>query len=70
METIEVVVGADDFSAWIMTVRSWLDARGLEPCRFNYNNAQERVVVHVDFRMRGEARAFATQFAGRLCTNA
>ena len=53
-----------DFSAQMSSMRSWLDARGCSPSKFDYDSTGETVIVKVEFSKDGEAEAFKQRFDG------
>ena len=53
-----------DFSAQMSSMRSWLDARGCSPSKFDYDSTGETVIVKVEFGEDREAEAFKERFDG------
>jgi hypothetical protein len=49
-------------------MREWFDEQRIEPSRFVYDSADERVVMYIDFKLAAAAQAFAKRFVGRAPT--
>jgi hypothetical protein len=50
----------------LMQMRAWLDHQGLEPVNFFYDVTPQGRCVRLDFRIEGEAAAFAQGFDGEF----
>jgi hypothetical protein len=66
MSTVEMHLAARDLSAAMAEMRIWLDQRRFEPAGFQCREADDGVVVRVDFSIATEAEAFAGRFRGRV----
>ena len=65
MRTVIVRMPSEgDFSAQMSSMRSWLDARGCSPSKFDYDSTGETVIVKVEFGEDREAEAFKERFDG------
>ena len=64
--SVEVGCSADDLATVMSKMREWLDARRIEPDTFRDAVAGESVTFLVQFKVEGEAVAFARAFSGQL----
>ena len=67
MRTVAVRLLDANFAQQMALMRDWLDRQCSEPTRFIYNQANNEVVVSVEFADEGDAEAFATRFDGKSC---
>jgi hypothetical protein len=67
MRTVAVRLVDADFVQQMTLMRDWLDRRCSEPTRFIYDQANDEVVVSVEFPNEGDAEAFAIRFDGKSC---
>jgi hypothetical protein len=65
MRTVTVRLPAGEFSAMMTTMREWLDRNSYEPTRFKYDQAEDAVVVSIDFPTDAAAAAFASRFVAQ-----
>jgi hypothetical protein len=68
MRAVAVRVADADFAQHMALMREWLDSHCFEPTRFIYDQANDEVVVSVEFPNEGDAEAFAIRFDGMSCT--
>jgi hypothetical protein len=68
MRTVEMDLRAGELSAAMAEMRIWLDERRFEPSAFCCRRDGAGVLVRVDFKVTGEAEAFANRFSGRIDT--
>jgi len=66
MHTVEIRVPRRELSERMAMMRMWLDERRFEPSTFNCRDAEEDVLVRIEFKVASEAKAFAAHFNGRL----
>ena len=66
MRTVEVNLTSDQLSDAMAEMRLWLDERRFEPSVFSCRDVGACVLVRVDFKVAGEAAAFADRFSGRV----
>jgi hypothetical protein len=68
MKSVEVHLSARDLSKCLVSMREWLDRRGVEPSVFTYNcdRGGAEVVVHVSFKFEREAVEFAEELGGAV----
>ena len=64
MRTVAIRLVNADFAQQMALMRDWLDRQCSEPTRFIYEQANDEVVVSVEFPNEGDAEAFAI-FAAR-----
>ena len=69
MRTVAVRLVDADFAQQMALMRDWLDHQCSEPTRFIYDQANDEVVVSVEFPNEGDAEAFAIRFDGKSCTS-
>jgi hypothetical protein len=62
MRTVAIRVVDADFAQQMALMRDWLDRQCSEPRRFIYKQANDEVVVSVEFPNEGDADAFAIRF--------
>jgi hypothetical protein len=62
MRTVAIRVVDADFAQQMALMRDWLDRQCSEPTRFIYKQANDEVVVSVEFPNEGDAEAFAIRF--------
>lgn len=70
MRTVEINLQSSELSAAMAEMRMWLDEHGFEPSSFCCGEDEAGVLVRVDFKVAGEAEAFAGRFNGRLAEGA
>ena len=63
--SVDVRRGTQDLASLMLKMREWLDTQRFEPDTFRHTTDREGVTVHVQFKIEGEANAFARVFAGR-----
>jgi hypothetical protein len=68
MRTVEMDLRGGDLSAAMAEMRMWLDEHRFEPSAFCCRRDGAGVLVRVDFKVSGEAEAFADRFSGRIDT--
>jgi hypothetical protein len=68
MRTVEVRLQPNELSGLMAAMRIWLDERRFEPSSFSCRECGGGVLVRVDFKLAGEAEAFARRFGGRVDT--
>jgi hypothetical protein len=66
MRTVEIRVPRSELSGRMAMMRMWLDEHRFEPSTFNCRDAEEGVLVRIEFKVASEAGAFAARFDGRL----
>jgi hypothetical protein len=66
MYIVEVRRGGDDLASPMNQMRTWLDAKRIEPVVFQLSIIPGGTVFRVEFRSAGEATAFARALAGRV----
>jgi len=62
MRTVAIRLVDADFAQQMALMRDWLDRQCSEPTRFIYKQANNEVVVAVEFPNEGDAEAFAIRF--------
>ena len=67
MRTVAVQLVDADFAQQMALMRDWLDHQCSEPTRYIYDQANDEVVVSVEFPNGGDAEAFAIRFDGKSC---
>jgi hypothetical protein len=55
-----------ELSRMMAAMRVWLDEQRFEPSGFSCRDSGADVLVRVDFKVTGEADAFAQHFGGRV----
>ncbi len=66
MDMVIVRMAEIDVPNRMQDMRIWLDAHRYEPSMFKLQTSEPDRVVEINFRVRGEAEAFAARFSGRL----
>jgi hypothetical protein len=66
MRTVEMSLRPTDLPTIMAEMRIWLDERGFEPSAFCCRDNGSGFLVRVDFKIAGEAEAFAGRFSGRV----
>jgi hypothetical protein len=66
MRTVEMNLQSSELSGVMAEMRMWLDEHGFEPSSFCCRDGEAGVLVRVDFKIPGEADAFADRFSGRV----
>jgi hypothetical protein len=66
MRSVEMDLRSSELSGAMAEMRMWLDERRFEPSVFSCRDLDAGVLVRVDFKVVGEAEAFAHRFRGRL----
>ena len=66
MYIVEVRRGGDDLAGPMNQMRTWLDAKRVEPVVFQLSIIPGGTVFRVEFRSAREATAFARALAGRV----
>ncbi len=64
MRTVEIRLQPEGLFALMGAMRMWLDERRFEPSSFTTHDCGAQVLVRIDFKVAGEAEAFARQFGG------
>jgi hypothetical protein len=62
MRTVAIRLVDAEFAQQMALMRDWLDRQCSEPTRFIYEQANDEVVVSVEFPNEGDAEAFAIRF--------
>ena len=65
MHIVELEYSDDAAAKIVATMRKWLD-RGKAQPTIRYSLLGTTTVLHVDFELEGEARAFAQTFGGSI----
>lgn len=66
MRSVEIRVFRRDLRDRMAAMRLWLDEHRFEPSTFNCREAEDGVLIRVEFKVTAEAEAFAAHFEGRL----
>jgi len=66
MYIVEVRRGGDDLASPMNQMRTWLDAKRIEPVVFQLSIIPGGTVFRVEFRSASEATAFARALSGRV----
>ena len=66
MRTVEMNLRSNELSGAMAEMRMWLDEHGFEPSSFCCRDDKAGVLVRVEFKVTGEADAFAGRFSGRI----
>lgn len=66
MRTVEMRLQPSELSGAMAEMRVWLDEHRFEPSSFCCREEQPGVIVRVNFKVSGEAEAFASRFSGRI----
>jgi hypothetical protein len=61
---VEIRFAAENFREVISRVRGWLNCENAQPSTFRYRLSEPESVLHVDFKVEQQARAFAQAFGG------
>lgn len=64
--TVEIRLNSGNLANTMREMRMWLDHRKLAPQAFRQSACPGGLALHVEFRGRGEAAAFADFFGGRI----
>ena len=64
--SVEVRCGAEELADIMSRMRQWLDTERFEPDVFRHTIEGESVTIRVQFKVEGEAIAFASTFGGQL----
>lgn len=62
MRTVVVRVADGDLSGDLAQMREWLTRHGYDPARFVYDQAEDALVISIEFPDDQQAEAFATRF--------
>jgi hypothetical protein len=65
MYAVDIDVEQGDLSRQMSAMRIWLDEHRFEPSTFSCRDADHGMLVSVEFKIPGEASAFAQRFDGR-----
>jgi hypothetical protein len=68
MRTVVVRVADRDLCGDLAAMREWLARHGYDPARFVYDQADDALVISVEFPNDWQAEAFATRFDGQAPT--
>lgn len=68
MRSVETHVPRRELRERMAVMRVWLDEHRFEPSIFSCRDDEERILVHIEFKVASEAAAFAERFSGRLST--
>lgn len=66
LHVVEVRVAGENFRAFLLRVRGWLNSENAQPNTFRYCFVELDAVLRVNFELEGQARAFAEAFGGVL----
>ena len=66
MRTVEIRFQPQQLSGLMAAMRIWLDERRFEPSSFSCHDSGAGALVRVEFKVPGEADAFARRFGGRV----
>lgn len=66
MRSVETHVPRRELRERMAVMRIWLDEHRFEPSIFSCCDEEERILVHIEFKVASEAAAFAERFRGRL----
>ena len=66
MYTVEVPLVRGNLATSMIDMRVWLDNRHVEPDSFRQSSQTNAALLELDFKIEGEAAAFATAFGGRV----
>jgi hypothetical protein len=66
MHTVEMRLHPSELCAAMAEMRLWLDQHRFEPSAFCCREGGAGVLVRVEFKVTGEAEAFAGRFSGRI----
>ena len=65
MSAVELCIAPSDLPREMGAMRIWLDQHRFEPSSFSCRDADDGVLVSLEFRIAHQARAFAERFGGR-----
>jgi hypothetical protein len=65
MHAVDIRLKRGELSRQMSEMRIWLDERRFEPSIFSCRDTDHGVLVSVEFKVSGEAEAFAAHFDGR-----
>jgi hypothetical protein len=65
MYGVDICVQQGDLSRQMSSMRIWLDEHRFEPSTFSCRDTDSGMLVSVEFKIPGEASAFAEHFDGR-----
>jgi hypothetical protein len=66
LHVVEIRLVQTALNYLIARMRTWLDQQGSQPKTFRYSFGELDVVLHVDFGIGAEAKAFARAFGGKV----
>ena len=67
LHSVQIRLESGEMAVRMSEMRQWLDRKGFEPDAFEYRRMDANGVVYrVDFKVAGEAAAFAEAFAGAV----
>ena len=65
--SVQIRLDSGEMAVRVSEMREWLDRQGIEPDAFEYRRMDANGVVYrVDFKVVGEAAAFAEAFGGTV----
>ena len=64
MHVVKLQYSGDAATAIVATMRRWLDNGQAQPATVRYSLFGTATILHVDFDIEAEARAFAESFGG------
>ena len=65
MYLVDIRMQPGDLSRQMSTMRVWLDERRFEPSTFSCRDTDCGMLVSIEFKISGEAAAFAERFDGQ-----
>ncbi len=65
MSAVELCLSASELSREMGAMRVWLDEHRFELSSFSCRDVDDGVLVSVEFKIAGQAQAFAERFGGR-----
>ena len=65
MSAVELRLSASDLPREMGAMRVWLDQHRFEPSSFSCRDVDDGVLVSLEFKIAGQAHAFADRFGGR-----
>ncbi len=65
MSAVELRLSATDLPREMGAMRVWLDQHRFEPSSFSCRDVDDGVLVSLEFKIAGQAHAFADRFGGR-----
>ena len=66
MHVVEFRRAGDDIAGPMAQMRTWLDAKGMQPAMFRISLIPGATIFYVEFSTAREARAFAKSIGGTL----